>query len=593
MMMFFRSLSALIAALLILPTLAQAQEEVNPVPKLLKNLESPDSRISAASAVSLGTIFRDRDVGSADSKKAVEALQSKLDAKNPVRLRLEASHALGQIKARSCVDALQAMVLDENPSVSLSAANSIGRILPGQEAAQLLKGVADANPSEAVLLTVYSALAKVAGPNDVDFLVKGLAHSNWRIQVEALRGMENAANRGARLAPEVYASIAGLLVNDVANIANQATHFLAHTRTQQALDTIITAIETKGDGGSSDASWRTRTHAMQALFRIGMPRQAPGLPAVIRQLDDRTTNVVNEVHRIFLTIKDNENIPRGYLTPLLVAELEKAEPLGLCAKIMAELGGNVPHQYASRVGTAASRILAESIKAPEHWEARMRSVALVGSTGRTADLTVVAGCIGDDVANVRQAAGAALQKLGKLASQQERASVLPVLTPLLTNTSDWRKTAVAASAASAYPLQELVVPLVKLLTHDVVNVQSAAARTLRNFAAGNDEALRTAVSSDVPAVLEANKNCWEYGAQVLGVLSADISIPLLTRMLTDGNWRTKENAARAVRELAAHNQIRDKALNDVLIRNTQSTIRQVQESANDALRLLTPDQVSQ
>jgi HEAT repeat protein len=591
--MLTRSLSALITLLLVLPALAQVQGDINPVPKLLKNLESPDARISAAAAISLGTIFRDRDTGSEDAKKAVAALQTKLDAKNPVRLRLEASHALGQIKARSCVDALQAMVLDDNPSVSLSAANSIGRILPGQEAAQLLKGVADANPSEAVLLTVYSALAKVAGPNDVDFLVKGIANTNWRIQVEALRGMENAANRGARLAPEVYASIAALLVNDVANIANQATHFLSHTRTQQALSTVISAIETKGDGGPADVSWRTRTHALQALHRIGMPRQAPGLPAVIRQLDDRTTNVVNEVHRIFQTIKENENIPRGYLTPLLVKELEKAESLGLCAKIMTELGGSVPHQYASRVGTAASRILAESIKAPEHWEARTRSVILVGNTGRTADLTVIAGCIGDDVANVRQAAGSALQKLGKLASVEERATVLPVLMPLLTTTNDWRKTAVAAGAASAYPQEELVAPLVKLLTHDVVNVQSAAARTLRNFAAGNDDALRAAVGTDVLAVLNANKNCWEYGAQVLGVLSPDSSLALLTSMLKEGNWRTKENAARAVRELAGHHQIRDKALNDALIANTQSNIGQVQQSANDALRLLTPDQVSQ
>ena len=50
-------------ALLVLPLLSQAQDTtvVNPVPKLLKNLDSPDGRISAAAARSLGTIFRDRD----------------------------------------------------------------------------------------------------------------------------------------------------------------------------------------------------------------------------------------------------------------------------------------------------------------------------------------------------------------------------------------------------------------------------------------------------------------------------------------------------------------------------------------------------
>jgi HEAT repeat protein len=571
---------------------AQAPD-ANPVPKLLKNLESADGRVAAAAAISLGAIFRDRDEGSADAKKAVDALKTKLSADNPQRLRLETAHALGQIRARSSVDALKSMVLDENSTVSLSAAHAIGRILPDNQAAQLLKSVADANPSEAVLLTVYAAMAKVAGPNDVDFLVKGMQNANWRIQVEAVRGLETAANRGARLAPETYTAIAGLLDNDVANIANQSTHFLAHTRTTQALNTLIVAVETHGDGGATDLSWRTRTHAMQALYKIGMPRMSPALPAVIRQLGDRTTNVVNEVQRIFKSIGENERVPRGYLTPLLVTELEKSQSLRLSSKIMAELGNKVPRQYASRTGAAASKVLAESIKDPAQWEARTRAVILVGSCGRTADATVVAGCIGDDIANVRQAAAGAAQQLGKLVSAEERAAVVKVLIPLLTNTNDWRKTAVAATASSAYLSNDLVTPLIGLLTHDVVNVQAAASRTLRHYAAGRDETIRKAVHEAIVPVIKANPSCWEYSAQVLGVMPPDASVPLLITMLTDGEWRTKENAARAVRQLAGHNTIRNKALNDALIKNTQSNIRQVQESANDALRLLTPQGTGQ
>jgi HEAT repeat protein len=579
----------LMLALIAAPVALTGQgADANPVPELLKNLESADGRIAAAAAISLGTIFRGRDEGSPDAKKAVGALKTKLAAQHPSRLRLEAAHALGQIQARSAVDALKAMVLDENATVSLSAAHAIGRILPDNEAAQLLKTVADANPPEAVLLTVYAAMAKVAGPADVDFLVKGMNNANWRIQVEAVRGLETAANRGARLSPETYTAIAGLLDNDVANIANQATHFLAHTRTTQALNTLIAAVETHGDGGPTDLSWRTRTHALQALHKIGMPRMSPALPAVIRQLGDRTTNVVNEVQRIFTSIRENERVPRGYLTPLLVTELEKSESLRLSSRIMAELGNKVPRQYASRTGVAASRILAASIKEPAQWEARTRAVILVGSCGRTADATVVAGCIGDDIANVRQAAGGAAQQLGKLVSADERAAVVKVLLPLLSNTGDWRKTAVAATASSAYPSNDLVTPLIRLLTHDVVNVQAASSRTLRNFAAGRDETIRSAVHTAIVPVIKANPSCWEYRAQVLGVMPPDSAVPLLITMLTDGEWRTKENAARAVRELAGHNSIRNEALNDVLIKNTQSNIRQVQESANDALRLLTP-----
>ena len=89
--------------------------------------------------------------------------------------------------------------------------------------------------------------------------------------------------------------------------------------------------------------------------------------------------------------------------------------------------------------------------------------------------------------------------------------------------------------------------------------------------------------AEVPRV----KGSWQYGARVLGALKNPAAVPLLTTILTDGDWRSQQNAALAVAQIADEKKLEDDALNQALVRAAQSDVIQVQDAANQALRAVT------
>jgi HEAT repeat protein len=229
------------------------------------------------------------------------------------------------------------------------------------------------------------------------------------------------------------------------------------------------------------------------------------------------------------------------------------------------------------------------MKEKTQWPARAYSVVLLGASGYTGSMTEIATCVGDDVANVRIAAGKALEELCPLCSAAERAVVAPLLQPLLDRPDDWRKTAVAARSVGPYATAESVPPLVVLLSHTVLNVREGASHSLAVIASGENGDLRTALDKAIYPELEKNEKAWEFGAHALGALRDAKAVPVLTRILSRGDWRAQGSAALAVAKIAADQKINDKPLSDALIQAAQSEVLQTQDAANKALRVLNQD----
>jgi hypothetical protein len=176
--------------------------------------------------------------------------------------------------------------------------------------------------------------------------------------------------------------------------------------------------------------------------------------------------------------------------------------------------------------------------------------------------------------------------LSTVCSAEQRALVSPVLLPYLTDASDWRKTAVAAGAAGYYASPEMIAPLAGLLAHSVLNVRDAAGQSLVKFVETGDDAQRRAVEEALYEALESSDGAWEAGAPVLGALGDVKAVPVLTKILQRGGWRAKTAAASAVALIAEQHEINDKPLSDSLISAAQSDILQLQDAANQALRVL-------
>jgi HEAT repeat protein len=250
------------------------------------------------------------------------------------------------------------------------------------------------------------------------------------------------------------------------------------------------------------------------------------------------------------------------------------------------MNDDVDKQYASRVATVAAKTLEEAKDVKAEWPARARAIVLLGATGYTGNIELIAESANDDVTDVQLAAGKALEQLAPLCEAERLATVPPILQPLLEKPVDWRKTAVAARAIGHYPSEEAVEALSLLLSHSVLNVRDAASRSLSLYAASPEEALREAVQKASFREVAATRGSWEYGAKVLGALEAPEAIPLLIRILNDGNWHAQVTASEAVAQIAAANKVADKELSDALIRTAQSDVLQVQDAANQALRVL-------
>lgn len=576
------------ACLLVFGLQPSNAQGADPVPRLMKNIDSGAERVAAGAVRSLGAIFAPGGRGGDEKATAETAIAEKLDAANPLILRREAANALGRMKATTALDALKASIEDDDYGMAIASANAVRSILVVDEARAFLREIAD-DDAEGVRVAAFDALSQIAAAADRDVLEKGLDSKNWRIQTSAIRGLQRAVRNGARPEPEMYDRIGGFLGSEIANTSNAASEFLHRTRNAESVRALIVAAETHGDGTKSDPTWRTRSTAIRALRHMGWPSNSKAVPAVIRQLGDRTANVTNEARALLNQLREEKRLKRDQLYVMCLVELESSSNLTQQAGIMAEMGNHVPDAYASRV----SRVAAKSLAAANakdggkgNWEVRTRSINLLGLSETTGAIEDIAACVSDDVPNVRQAAGAALSRLGRHCNEAQQDKVGEILMPWLLDTRDWRKTAIAARNIGYYPSTNAVAPLVKLLSHGIVNVKDGARHSLVNLVEHEDDGYRDQVQEALMPELKDTDLSWEYGARVLGALRSPETVPTITRMLTHGNWRVKENAAKAVQVLAASQKVEDEGLNNALIRTAQSDIRQVLEASNEALRLL-------
>lgn len=573
-------------------TLAIAQQaaptdQVDPVPKLMKNLQSDDVKVAAAAARSLGVIFAPGGKGRPDdAAPVIAALIEKLESRQGGILRREAATALGNIRAKEALEGMKEALNDEDVHVSIAAANAVAKILPVDDARKFLKGRA-ADATETVLVGVYDGMAEIAKPEDAEFLIAGLTADNWRIQANAVRGLEKAVRAGAKIEPETYDKVAIVLGNEITNAAHAASDFLAHIHNDECLRAAIKAADTRGVGGKDDPTWRLRTYALRTIRRMGWPTYQPAMPVVLRNLGDPIANVSNEARNILYYLLNEHYLSRDDLFPMLLEQLETAEPLYMRAGIMREMGNDVPKQFASRVAKVSAATLEDAMQQEKAWTARAYSAKLLGAAGYTGSMEALAQCVSDNVPNVRNEAGKALERLAPLCKPEQKALVTPVLLPLAQKPVDWRKTAVAARALGHYPSAEVVQPLVKLLSHSVINVKDAAADALSEIARDGDEELAGSIQKPLHAEVTASPQAWEYGAVVLGALQDQAGVPLLVTILKQGNWRAQANAAAAAAEIAsADNQLKNQELTDALIKAAQSDVLQVQDAANKALREL-------
>lgn len=584
--MFLKQITSLAVTFAILSAgLCHAQEagtEVDPVPRLLKNLEVDSVKVAASAAKSLGVVFSPGGKARDDRDEVIEALITKLDAKYGGLLRRETAKALGNIRATQAVEPLKEGLNDEDIEAAVEAGKAIAKILPVDEAREYLKAQAP-EASESKLVAVHSAVSTIAKAEDAEFLLAGLPSVNWRSQEAIVQGVERATRAGARLEAEDYAKLADVLGSEILNATNAAVHFFQHIRNADSTAAVLNAADTFGDGSETDSTWRMRTYALRTIWHWGWPSNQEALPVVIRNVGDRTINVTNEARRILNGLRKDQHIGQAELYPLLLTELEKAESLKTRAGIMREWGSTVDRQFASRVAAVATATLNESMELPKEWSARAYSVKLLGASGHTGAIETIAQCVSDDTPNVRQAAGRSLEQLAPLAGEDELAAVPPILQPLLEKPVDWRKTAIAARASGYYPSEEAILPLIALLSHSVQNAREASAFALSRVATTEPE-LKKQIETPLFAELSEVTASWQYGARVLGALQNPAAVPLLTTILTKGNWQSKQNAALAVKEIATVAAIEDDALNQALIGAAQSEVIQVQDAANLALR---------
>ncbi len=579
-----KSVMSLIIVLSVSVSTGLGAQGENPVPKLMQNLDSDNVRVAAAAARSLGVIFAPGGKTKEDPQPVIAKLIEQLDSPLGYELREQAAWALGMIRAKQAIDPLKEAMDDKDVNVAMAAGEAIARIAPVDEARAYLieRGKEE---SEAVKVGAYYALAPIARPEDAEFLAAGLTVDNWRVQKAAIEGLERAVRAGAKLEPKTYDAVAGVLGNEILNASNAASRFLSNLRNEECVRATIAAAKLRGDGSSDDASWRSRAAALRTIDRMGWPTVGEALPVIIRNLGDPTANVSNAARNILYRSEKDNYLSFKDLYPQLVTEWEQAEPLWMKAGIMREMRGQVPKQFASKVAKLAADTLKAALEDKSHWPARAYAVELLGRSGTTDSIEMIASCVADDVSNVRLNAGEALKRLAPLCSAEVKAKVPPLLMPLLKQPDDWRKTAIAARSVGYFPTPDTVPPLTKLLSHSVINVQEGAAHSLSHMVR-SDKDLRPLIEKTVHAILATDQRSWEYGSKVIGTLGNPEAIPLLIPILQRGDWRAQTNAALAVAKIGTHEKLENKLLSEALIKASQSEVLQVQDAANKALRYM-------
>ncbi|MCA9268739.1 MAG: hypothetical protein KDA41_09730, partial [Planctomycetales bacterium] len=574
--------ATLVAAGLLLPALclAQAASPLS-VPQLLRNLDSDNAKAAASAARTLGVVFAPGGRGGEDRDLVVTKLIEHLASQKSSEIRRQCAVALGEIRAAEAAEPMKQTLQDKEIEVVLAGAEAVAKILPVDAARNYLTEV---GASEVSLAKVgaYHGLATIAKPEDAPFLLTGVDSPNWQAQRAAVQGLQRAVRAGAKLDEDQYKAVAGVLGADTVNAADAAIGFFTSTDNPGA----VAALRDAADPEIHPDDWRMRTMALRAMYHRGWPRSRPELPLIVRNLGDKTANVDGEVWRMLNKWREDHHLHLSSQMPILVSELERAEPLARRGAIMGQMPSDMDAQYASRVAIVAAKTLTEAAEVEEAWPTQAQALRIIGATQYSGSIEEVCAAVNSNVGNVRSAAGTALERLGAACPAEQAAKVAPLLEPLLVRSVDWRKTSVAASAVGAYANEETLAPLVKLLAHDVLNVRQGASRSLELIAAGPSADLRAKLETLVYDELNQNTAAWEYGAPVLAALGDVKAAPLLTRMLGGADWRAQAAAGRAVQSLAQQHAIRDEALSRALVVASQSSVLQVQEACDLALREL-------
>ena len=82
----------------------------------------------------------------------------------------------------------------------------------------------------------------------------------------------------------------------------------------------------------------------------------------------------------------------------------------------------------------------------------------------------------------------------------------------------------------------------------------------------------------------------ETGALVLAALKTEATVPLLVTIIQKGKWRAQVNAINAVIEVSSKLPLKGKTITDAIIQCSHSRVRQVSDAANQALRMITPEE---
>ena len=565
--------------------LARAQDD-DPTAGLLATLKAGNARTAAAAARALGVLL-DGAGDSAEASEVVEALIAALSS-DDAALREQSATALGRIMNAQGLAALPQALADENPQVALAAARAIAGSLPTTEARALFKEHAES--SDSARIACYGALAPLALPEDLEFLLAGLASEQWQVQQHALQGLRLAVDAGAQLDQSAYEQVALVLGCEYLDASQEAIDFfVAQADDETARAVLIGAVDHQGEGslpGQLDGSWRTRTNALRAITQLGWPATGEALPAAIRQLGDPTTNVQSEARGVLMAVTREGHFSETELCERLLTELEATESLAVQSGILLHLKDGVPPELADRTATAAAAALESSMASDDAWALREDAIALLANLNATGSVAAIAACLNDEIPNVYQGAADALLVLGPQCEEKDRTAAAQAIATVLQNPRDWRNETIAARAAAVFPSDEVLPPLAAGLTHEVLNVREAASETLATLAREGDSQQVGSVRSAIFREMGSSREAYEYGAMVLGATRDPGVLGLLFRVLESDEPRDRVAAALAVAEIASHNEIPPGPLTEALALLATTDVPEVQVAAQQALDAL-------
>lgn len=561
------------------------------VDEAIEGLKSSDAGVSANAAARLGGLLAStRENRSEDElDRAVRALSAKVNAPPGTDprswvVRRAAAEALGRIGVYACVEDLKDALSDADLEVVIAATEALGRILPPDEMRKLLHAKLEGTGQARTAAARY--LGRRADAEDLAALEGGISAEDWRTRTHCATGLARMAKQGAKLPEGTCRKLADQLGDSTANASGAAKDALIASGSEAALKAVMAAAQESGSGDKDDASWRTRSAAVEVLGRIGVkaveehlgqPGVEEWFSVVIRGLGDDVLNVSNAAKGALA------GVPADTLYPRLVQAFRTNDGPAVRGAVLSAMSRILSDERKDAAAALALKALEGTGDKKGAVELRAGALQLLGAAGASHVAEAVAACVLDDSPLVRNSAVTALSRL-VVKEDKERAAVSAALAAGLAS-NDWRKAAAAAKAISNFPSSEAITALVRDgLGNAIVNVQEASVAALLNYS--SDPGRKAQVEKNLLAEADANELTWEYGAKVMGGLKTKDAVPALVKMLRadggEGHWRTQLNAIAALAVIGVMNDEVENALRLC----EQSEIAQVKAAAQAGLRAL-------